>query len=58
LLRLIAAGYTNKDAARTLNISVHTVARQMTSMLRRAGAANRAALVTRAFQGALRFRCA
>jgi DNA-binding NarL/FixJ family response regulator len=53
LLRLIAAGYTNKDAARTLNISVHTVARQMTSMLRRAGAANRAALVTRAFQGEL-----
>jgi DNA-binding NarL/FixJ family response regulator len=53
VLQLIAEGYTNKDAAKALNISVHTVARQMTSMLRRAGAANRAALVTRAFQGGI-----
>jgi len=53
VLRLVAEGYTNKDAAQVLHVSVHTVAHQMTSMLRRAGAPNRAGLVTRAFQGGI-----
>jgi DNA-binding NarL/FixJ family response regulator len=49
ILSLIASGHTNNSIARTLQISAHTVARHVTSMLRRANAANRAALVTRAY---------
>jgi len=53
VLRLIAEGHTNRDTAEILHVSVHTVAHQMTSMLRRTGAANRTALITRALNGGI-----
>ena len=50
ILALIASGHTNTSIASALHISVHTVARHVTSMLRRARVANRAALVTCAYR--------
>jgi DNA-binding NarL/FixJ family response regulator len=43
----VAAGQTNKQVAKSLNISEHTVHRHMTAMLRRAGEASRTGLVSR-----------
>lgn len=50
ILSLIASGQTNTSIARNLQISVHTVARHITSMLRRTSARNRAGLVTCAYR--------
>lgn len=48
--RLVAAGWTNQAVAKTLHVSVHTVVRHMTTMLRKTGEHNRAGLVTRLFR--------
>jgi len=53
VLQLIAAGCTNQQAAIKLKVSSHTVARQITMLLRRAGVPNRTALLTRAFQAGI-----
>lgn len=53
VLQLIAAGCTNREAAMTLHVSIHTVTRQMTMLLRRADVPNRTALLTRAFQAGI-----
>jgi DNA-binding CsgD family transcriptional regulator len=47
VLCAVAAGRTNKQIARLLNISEHTVHRHMTAMLRRAGEKSRTGLVSR-----------
>jgi DNA-binding NarL/FixJ family response regulator len=44
VLRLIAAGQTNKEIGATLVISEHTVARHVQNMLAKLGCASRAAL--------------
>lgn len=46
----VAAGRTNKQVAKLLNISEHTVHRHMTAMLRRAGETGRAGLVSRTYR--------
>jgi DNA-binding NarL/FixJ family response regulator len=46
----VANGAGNAEIAKHLNMSVHTVVRHMTSMLRKAGQANRAGLVTRLYR--------
>jgi DNA-binding NarL/FixJ family response regulator len=45
----VAAGQTNKQIAKLMNVSEHTVHRHMTAMLRRAGETNRTSLVSRAY---------
>lgn len=50
VLREAAAGNSNSQIAETLNLSVHTVARHMTSMLQKAKERSRTALVSRAFR--------
>jgi DNA-binding NarL/FixJ family response regulator len=42
VLRLVAAGKTNADVADELVISINTVARHMTNIFNKTGAANRA----------------
>jgi DNA-binding NarL/FixJ family response regulator len=49
VLQEAAAGNSNAEIAEILNISVHTVARYMTSMLHKAGERNRTALINRAY---------
>jgi DNA-binding NarL/FixJ family response regulator len=44
VLRLVAAGQTNKEIGATLVISEHTVARHVQNMLAKLGCASRAAL--------------
>lgn len=46
---LIAAGLTNREVARELCISHHTVAQHVATMLRRFGAHSRCELVARAY---------
>lgn len=54
IMCLIAAGYTNRQAALRLHISHHTVAQHVTQMLHRFGARSRCELVARAYvQGIL-----
>lgn len=48
--RLVTLGYTNDAVAKSLQVSVHTVVRHMTAMLRKTGERNRAGLVTRLFR--------
>jgi DNA-binding NarL/FixJ family response regulator len=50
VLEQAAAGRGNKEIARQLAVSVHTVERHMQSMLRKAQASSRTGLVTRAYQ--------
>jgi DNA-binding NarL/FixJ family response regulator len=49
ILRHIAAGATNEEAAASLNLSAHTVAGHLRVMLGRSQARNRAELVARAY---------
>lgn len=49
ILRHVAAGATNEEAAACLNLSAHTVAGHLRAMLRRSKARNRAELVARAY---------
>lgn len=49
VLPLVAAGMSNEQIARTLSISIRTVDQHVTTMLRRADAANRAELVARCY---------
>lgn len=49
VLREVAVGHSNVEIAKVLNLSVHTVARYLTSMLRKTGESNRTALVNRAY---------
>jgi DNA-binding NarL/FixJ family response regulator len=49
ILRLIAAGLTNIEAAAELHISRHTVAQHIAQMLHTTGARSRAELVSRAY---------
>lgn len=49
ILRLIAAGLTNVEAAAELHISHHTVAQHIAQMLHTTGARSRAELVARAY---------
>jgi DNA-binding CsgD family transcriptional regulator len=46
---LIAAGLTNREVARELSISHHTVAQHVATMLHRFGARSRCELVARAY---------
>jgi DNA-binding CsgD family transcriptional regulator len=46
----VAAGHSNSQIAKTLSVSVHTVARHMTIMLHKAGERSRTALVSRAYR--------
>jgi DNA-binding NarL/FixJ family response regulator len=50
VLREAADGKSNGQIAKTLNLSIHTVARHMTSMLQKANERSRTALVSRAFR--------
>jgi DNA-binding CsgD family transcriptional regulator len=49
ILPLVAAGMSNERIARLLGISARTVDQHLTTMLRRASAANRAELVARCY---------
>ena len=49
VLCAVAAGRTNKQIAKLLNISEHTVHRHMSAMLRRVGETSRTGLVTRTY---------
>lgn len=49
ILRHVAAGATNEEAAASLNLSAHTVAGHLRVMLGRSQARNRAELVARAY---------
>ncbi len=53
VLCAVAAGQTNKQIARLLEISEHTVHRHMTAMLRRAGETSRTGLVSRAYRAGI-----
>jgi DNA-binding CsgD family transcriptional regulator len=53
ILRHIAAGATNEEAAARLNLSAHTVAGHLRVMLGRSQARNRAELVARAYAGGI-----
>jgi DNA-binding NarL/FixJ family response regulator len=46
----VAAGRSNNEIAKVMNLSVHTVARYLTSMLRKTGEHSRTALVSRAYR--------
>jgi DNA-binding CsgD family transcriptional regulator len=50
VLREAAVGYSNAEIAKILNLSVHTIARYMTSMLHKAGERSRTALVNHAYR--------
>jgi DNA-binding CsgD family transcriptional regulator len=49
VLRLVAAGLTNRDVAQSLHVSTHTVDRHVGAMLRRSRARNRASMVAVAY---------
>ena len=49
MLCAVAAGHTNNEVAQLLHLSVHTVARYLTSMLGKTGVHSRTALVSRAY---------
>jgi DNA-binding NarL/FixJ family response regulator len=53
ILCLIAAGFTNIEAADKLQISRHTVAQHIAEMLHAVGARSRAELVARAYCGGI-----
>ena len=53
LLRQVAAGATNEEIAELMNISGHTVATHLRTMLTRSQAHNRAELVARAYAGGI-----
>ena len=53
VLRLLALGYTNKEIARRLYLSVRTVETHRASLLRKLGASNRAELVAHALRSGL-----
>lgn len=48
VLCLVADGHSNAEVAKLLGLSVHTVVRYMTTMLRKAGQRSRAGLVSKA----------
>jgi len=50
VLCLVAAGLTNKQIARLLKVSTHTVDRYVTVMLRRAHEPRRTGLISRAYR--------
>lgn len=50
VLCAVAAGHTNNEVAQLLHLSVHTVARYLTSMLHKTGARTRTALVNDAYR--------
>ncbi len=49
VLRLMAAGFTNRQVASTLHMSRHTVTHHLGQMLRRTGARSRGELIARAY---------
>jgi DNA-binding NarL/FixJ family response regulator len=49
----VAAGRTNKQIAKLLNISEHTVHRHVAAMLRRTGETRRTGLVSRAYSAGI-----
>jgi DNA-binding CsgD family transcriptional regulator len=49
VLACISKGQTDKEIARELNISAHTVANHVRNMSRKMGGARRAALITHAW---------
>jgi DNA-binding CsgD family transcriptional regulator len=51
VLRLMAAGLTNRQVATVLHMSRHTVAHHLGQMLRRTGARSRGELIARAYAG-------
>jgi DNA-binding NarL/FixJ family response regulator len=53
VLCAVAAGRTNKQIAKLLNVSEHTVHRNMTTMLRRVGVTSRTGLVTRTYSAGI-----
>ena len=53
VLRQVAAGATNDEIAELMNISAHTVANHLRTMLTRSQAHNRAELVARAYAGGI-----
>jgi DNA-binding NarL/FixJ family response regulator len=53
VLCAVAAGRTNKQIAKLLEISEHTVHRHMTAMLRRAGESSRTGLVSRTYRAGI-----
>jgi len=53
VLRLVAAGLTNRDVAKSLNLSTHTVDRHVGAMLRRSRARNRTSMVAVAYSAGI-----
>ncbi len=53
VLRLVASGKHNRDIARALHISEHTVARHMQNILAKLGVSSRAAAISRALEKSL-----
>lgn len=53
VLCAVAAGRTNKQIAKLLNISEHTVHRHVTAMLRRTGERSRTGLVSRTYRAGI-----
>ena len=53
VLSMVADGYSNKEIASALGISVHTVARHVTNIMRKLSASNRAEAATRAIRSGL-----
>src|SRR5579875_3684604 len=49
----VAAGYTNKEIAKKLNISEHAVHRHMTAMLHRTDARSRTGLVSQTYRSGI-----
>jgi DNA-binding NarL/FixJ family response regulator len=53
VLTMVADGFSNKEIASALGISVHTVARHVTNVMRKLSASNRAEAATRAIRSGL-----
>jgi len=53
VLCLLAEGLSNAEIAGCMTVSIHTVDRHVTQMLRRSGARNRAGLVALAFRSGI-----
>ena len=53
VLCAVAVGRTNKQVAKLLNISEHTVHRHVTAMLRRTGEKSRTGLVSRTYRAGI-----
>jgi DNA-binding NarL/FixJ family response regulator len=50
VVSLVAAGFSNVEVAKNLSVSVHTVVRHMTAMLRKTGQVSRTGLVSRMYR--------